>query len=299
MEHITDILKKQQELEFLKEQCQACQIDDLNPPVSTFCDNIFSVLHQAQKKQTQDRILKLLTRLFISIALLTPLVVLCIFSFSNTSEPTEEISTLVTMTQDEIDKDNYDKARKLLEESFKEYPDSFAGTMTYFNLYEAEKNYDQAAWTLIHYITDIYGIQNVTDSMIPYATLKDFSRPLSEEMQSKYDACIQECQKSAGRFHSVQTLIETGNFKEALILCDSLKSQHVSDSVLIDYYCKCYTSLEEYEACADYLIEYGTDLQRKGDQTEYKSQHANISYYIKQIYHKVSHETQKKLDSFI
>lgn len=301
MEHITEILAKQQELEALKEQYKYGQTHSSKQYSSKFCKHIFSVLHKAQKKQKRNKKIKLGTNLFIISAFLIPLAIILIsYIFSpETYKDPGEITTLFTLAEKEIAHGNYDKARLYLEESFKENPDNYAGTITYFDLYNAEKNYDQAAWTLIRYINEIYGIQNVMDDTQPYQKLKEFSKPLSEDMQKKYDACIRECEKSAGLFHALETMIDTENFRDALALCDSLKSQKVNDNILIRYYCSCYIGLKEYEACARYLIDYGVSLQNKPDDINQHLDLASISYYVKKIYSEVSEETQKELEDYL
>ena len=306
---IMEIFKKQQKLAYLKEQCETKNFSkspvfsDENPDSSSarFLQDIVLQLHKAQKRQRFQRFCKYFAVSFFIITLALFLYLTYTFSFSKDSETDTStgVQSLATLAQDEIDKGNYKKAHELLEESFRQYPDNFAGTMTYFNLYQAEKNYDQAAWTLIHYLNDIYGIRNVTETTFAYTSLQAFSGTLSEEMQKKYDECIRQCQKSAGRFQSIQNLIDTKNYTEALTLCNTLKAQNVSDSVLMDYYYKCYTELKDYESCAKYLIAYETALKDSKDELAYLSDHSTISYYAEQIYPYVSQKTQKELDSLI
>lgn len=300
MEHITDILMKQQELESLKEQYKYGQTHSPRQFSSKFSKLIFSAIHRAQKRQTRNRKFKLITLLFIASAFIIPLAIILLSSIylPDTQGP-GEITTLVTMAQDEIADGNYSKARQLLDESFKENPDNFAGTMAYFDLYNAEKNYDQAAWTLIRFINEIYGVQNVTDTTYPYQKLKDFSNPLSEDMQKKYEICIQNCEKSAGLFQALKTMIDTENFRDALALCDSLQSQNVKKNILINYYCPCYIGLKEYEICARYLIDYGTSLPNRQDDITHVTEHSTISYYAEKIYPELSADTQKELKPFL
>ena len=309
MTDIIEILQKQQELAHLKEHGDTRNF--FKKPVfsnkgsdgssAAFLQNIILQLYQVHKKQARRRFWKYFTISFTCIILAFSLYFTYTVLLPRSSESDADTypQTLVTLAQDEIDKGNYKKAHELLEESFLQYPDSFAGTMTYFNLYQAEKNYDQAAWTLIHYLNDIYGIRNVTETTFAYTSLQAFSGTLSEEMQKKYDECIRQCQKSAGRFQSIQNLIDTKNYTEALTLCNTLKAQNVSDSVLMDYYYKCYTELKDYESCAKYLIAYETALKDSKDELAYLSDHSTISYYAEQIYPYVSQKTQKELDSLI
>lgn len=189
------------------------------------------------------------------------------------------------------------KARDILE-STNTPSDTFAGALTYSSLYESEGNYDEAADVIITFITDVMGTQSILDASPLYTRMVEIGNmELSSAEKDKYETCMNACQQSAAKFSSISALIKEENYEDALKLCDEQKANGSSEYVLFQFYCLCYTRLEDYETFALKLIDLAEKIKEVGDFTYQYPDHYDIQYYLKEVYPHVSSETQKKIDS--
>ena len=211
--------------------------------------------------------------------------------------PSENIQTSVTLAEDAMENGDYETARLLLDQFLTEHPDSPAAVLAYSDLYELEKEYDQAAELLISYIDRYYLPYNIAEGNLFYQELKEISGSLSEDTQKAYDKCIDSCAKSAALFSSIDLLIEREHYQSALELCDSQKEKGCFDSLLFEYYHICYMELEEYELYADYLIKQATEVQNQEGYVLGLPLKSQVISRIEEVYPLVSSETQSRIDA--
>lgn len=260
------------------------------------------ILNQCRQSQERERLWHFgYTFAFvftILVSLLTIANILRIWSGVSISQiSSKNIQTPVTLAENAMDNGDYEKAHILLDQFLTEYPDSPAAVLAYSNLYELEEQYDQAAELLISYIDTYYLPYNITDGNLFYQELKEISGSFSEDTQTAYDKCINDCAESAALFSSIDLLIEHKQYQTALELCDSQKRKGCFDSLLFEYYHTCYIELKEYELYADYLIEQATEIQTHEDYTLGLPVKSEVISRIEEIYPFVSSEIQNKIDA--
>ena len=296
-EKLLKIAHKQQNLEYLKKQniTSPHQLQELRNQIpGEYTSQILEQCSRMNHHTYTYRFSFILSNILACIILLIT-VVLLLSSLHSTPEPNFE--TPCTQAQEAIDNGDLQKARDILE-STNTPSDTFAGALTYSSLYEAEGNYDEAADVIITFITDVMGTQSILDASPLYTRMVEIGNmELSSAEKDKYETCMNAFQQSPAKFSSISALIKEENYEDALKLCDEQKANGSSEYVLFQFYCLCYTRLEDYETFALKLIDLAEKIKEVGDFTYQYPDHYDIQYYLKEVYPHVSSETQKKIDS--
>lgn len=291
------IAHKQQNLEYLKKQniTSPHQLQELRNQIpGEYTSQILEQCSRMNHHTDTYRFSFILSNILACIILLIT-VVLLLSSLHSTPEPNFE--TPCTQAQEAIDNGDLQKARDILE-STNTPSDTFAGALTYSSLYEAEGNYNESADVIITFITDVMGTQSILEASPLYTRMVEIGNmELSSAEKDKYETCMNACQQSAAKFSSISALIKEENYEAALKLCDEQKANGSSEYVLFQFYCLCYTRLEDYETFALKLIDLAEKIKEVGDFTYQYPDHYDIQYYLKEVYPHVSSETQKKIDS--
>ena len=249
-EKLLKIAHKQQNLEYLKKQniTSPHQLQELRNQIpGEYTSQILEQCSRMNHHTDTYRFSFILSNILACIILLIT-VVLLLSSLHSTPEPNFE--TPCTQAQEAIDNGDLQKARDFLE-STNTPSDTFAGALTYSSLYESEGNYDEAADVIITFITDVMGTQSILDASPLYTRMVEIGNmELSSAEKDKYETCMNACQQSAAKFSSISALIKEENYEDALKLCDEQKANGSSEYVLFQFYCLCYTRLEDYETFA-------------------------------------------------
>ena len=300
-ENLKNILHKQQELEYLKSQSNLSPHDlkkECQTSESSYLKQIFK---QYQKIRRGPCIYKFLCNLSQILAgVLLILTTICLIFIvtvarfsSNTANLTDSESPAAIQQsstasdsnniqhissvanhldgtigeiQDALLDNEYEKARKLLTDNAI-VPDNLSTALCYVELYEHDQDYDLAADIMITYVTDIWKPQNIaTKDTSVYTGLAEVgTHPLSKNVLTRYDACLDICNKTAARFAAVRSLIKEKDYESALELCKTLKQDGTSDNMLFWYLNDCYTNLEKYEEYATYLISLQKEVKKETD----------------------------------
>ena len=304
-----EILHKQQNLEYLKKQniTSKHQLQELRSQTSN--SYTLRILKQCLQMNRHTSIYKLsfiLSNVLSTVILLVSVVLLLhawlsVPHSSSISVPsaisTDSTETPYTQAQDAIDKGDTAKARNILE-STNTPSDTFAGALTYSDLYESEKNYDQAADVIITFITDIIGTHNITGSSLLYTRMLELENmDLSSDERTKFETCLDACKQSASKFETIDALMKEKNYETALKLCDAQKADGSSEYMLFELYHTCYMNLKLYETYAFKLIDLAEKVQEVGDYTyQYPDSH-RIKHHLEEVYPFVTSDTQKKIDA--
>ena len=310
-EKLPEILHKQQDFEYLKKQniTSKRQLQELRSQTSSsYILHILKQCIQINRHTGLHRISFILSNVISTVILLIA-VVLMLRAWlsaphnSSVSVPsaisTYSDETPYTQAQNAIDKGNSAKARNILEAA-NTSPNTFAGALTYSDLYESEKNYDQAADVIITFITDIIGTHNITETSLLYTRMLELENmDLSSDERAKFAICMDACKQSASKFETIDALIQEENYKTALELCDAQKAAGSSEYILFGLYHTCYINLKLYETYAFKLIDLAEKVQvlESKDYTyQYPDSH-RIKHYLEEVYPFVTSDTQKKIDA--
>ena len=308
-EKLLEILHKQQDFEYLKKQniTSKHQLQELrNQTSSSYTSRILKQCLQMNRHTGVYRLSFILSNVLSTVILLISVVLLLhawlsVPHSSSISVPsaisTDSTETPYTQAQDAIDKGDTAKARNILE-STNTPSDTFAGALTYSDLYESEKNYDQAADVIITFITDIIGTHSITGSSLLYTRMLELDNmDLSSDERTKFETCLDACKQSASKFETINALIKEKNYETALELCDAQKADGSSEYMLFELYHTCYMNLKLYETYAFKLIDLAEKVQEVGDYTyQYPDSH-RIKHYLEEVYPFVTSDTQKKIDT--
>ena len=308
-EKLLEILHKQQDFEYLKKQniTSKHQLQELrNQTSSSYTSRILKQCLQMNRHTGVYRLSFILSNVLSTVILLISVVLLLhawlsVPHSSSISVPsaisTDSTETPYTQAQDAIDKGDTAKARNILE-STNTPSDTFAGALTYSDLYESEKNYDQAADVIITFITDIIGTHSITGSSLLYTRMLELDNmDLSSDERTKFETCLDACKQSASKFETINALIKEKNYETALELCDAQKADGSSEYMLFELYHTCYMNLMLYETYAFKLIDLAEKVQEVGDYTyQYPDSH-RIKHYLEEVYPFVTSDTQKKIDT--
>lgn len=294
---LLEILHKQQQLEYLKKQniTSPHQLQELCSQIpGEYSSQILKQCSRINHHTATYLLSFILSNILACIILLCTIIIL--LSSLHTT-PKNKFETPYTQAQEAIDNGDLQKARDILERN-NTPSDTFAGALTYSSLYEAEKNYDDAADVIITFITDIMGTQSILEASPLYTRMLEIGNlNLSSAEKVKYEACMDACRQSAAKFSSISSLIEEKDYKAALRFCDEQKANGSSEYVLFQFYYLCYTTLEEYETFALKLIDLTEKVKETGDFTYQYPNLSDIKYHLKEVYPYVSSETQTKIDN--
>lgn len=192
---------------------------------------------------------------------------------------------------------NYDTAHAILSEELDKNPKSAFALSTYAELCQLEGRHDEAAQTLIDYLDNISGTQNIQDGNLLYIQLEELTDPLSPDVEKARQKCLASCRESIENFNFLNTLIENGKYQMALNFCDSMRQQNVTDYNLYTYYFTCYTQLEKYEECAAYFLSLSDEWQTEGDIFTFRLPlKFTIRDKLNELKPYVSEATQQKID---
>lgn len=296
-EKLLNILHKQQAFEYLKKQniTSKHQIQELyNQTSGTYASQ---VLHQCirMNRHTGTYRLSFIFSNILATAILSIAVILLINAWTPSPAPDSSIESPYSLAQDAIQDGNSEQARAILENNL--IPsDTFAGAITYSELYELEKKYDQAADVIITFITDVIGTRNILNASPLYTRMTELQNmQLSSEERKKFDTCMNACKQSAAKFASISTLIENKNYEAALELCDIQKADGSSEYILFNFYHICYMNLKEYETYALKLITLANEIKKEKEFSYQLPELTQVKYNLKDIYPHVSPETQEKI----
>lgn len=205
--------------------------------------------------------------------------------------------TTVLRAESAMKENDYDLAEEILDSEKEKNTNTFAGSLTYSEVYNAQGRYDDAAEVVLNFIDNYYPTVNMHPNAPLYQQLKNITGTLSPDVQTRYDQCITECEESGEVYDSIYALIKADRFQAALELCNTRKKDGAFDSALFEYYVDCYKGLEKYEEFADYMIgileNYPPDDSRKQLEVPLKSW---VISCMEEIYPQLSPETQKKID---
>lgn len=298
-EKLLEILHKQQDFEYLKKQniTSKHQLQELRSQISSpYASKILTQCIRMNRHTGTYQFSFILSNILATV-ILSVAVILLINAWTTAPDPETKIETPYSQAQEAIDNGDSEKAHSILETN-NTSSDTFAGAMTYSDLYELEKNYDQAADVIITFITDVLGTQNILEASPLYTRMLELENmELSSEEKQKFDTCMSACKQSAAKFASISALIENKNYEAALELCDTQKANGSSEYILFEFYHTCYIKLEEYETYALKLIDLAKKVQKVGNYTyQYPDSH-RIKYYLKEVYPFVTSDIQKNIDA--
>lgn len=206
-------------------------------------------------------------------------------------------STTVPRAEAAIEAKDYTNAKKILDSQKYRNENTFAGALTYSELYNLTGDYDNAALVIMNFMEKHYPAINIHSQSPLYTYLQDISGTLSSDVQKKYDECMAECKKSAEFYDHMDSLVKNEDYQTALDLCNTRKQEGALDSTLFVYYEYCYMGLEKYEEFADYLIEiiknYPSDVYSL---VEVPSDDL-ISLDISKVYPHLSAEKKREIDN--
>lgn len=218
-------------------------------------------------------------------------------SGSTSDDDFELPQTTVLRAEAAMDEGDYDSAEEILDSEKEKNTNTFAGSLTYSELYNAQGRYDEAALVVLNFIDHYYPTVNMHPNAPLYQQLKNITGTLSPEVQTRYDKCITECEESGEVYDSIYALIQADRFQAALELCNTRKKAGAFDSALFEYYNDCYMGLKKYEEFADYLIElienYPPDDSPAQLEVPFKSW---VISCMEEIYPNLSAETQQRMD---
>lgn len=332
-ENLENIFHKQQELEYLKSQ-SSLSLHDLKKECKTsesfYKKQIFKQYQKIRQGPCIYQFLCNLSQILASTLLI--LTVICIvflllaarFSSDAVNLPdsentatTQETSNspnsakiqhisaaanhldgIIGEIQDALLDNEYENARNLLTGNAIA-PDNLSAVLCYVELYEHDQDYDRAADIMISYITDIWNPQNIAIKDNPaYTGLVEVgSHPLSKNIQTRYDTCLNACDEAAARFAAVRSLIKEKDYESALELCTTLKQDGTSDNMLFWYLNDCYRNLEKYEDYAAYLISLQKEVKKETYFSLYLPTESSVHYALQEVYPYVSDKTRKEIDS--
>lgn len=304
-EKLQEILRRQQESEYLKKQniTSRHQLQKLRSqaPGEYFSNILNQCIHMNRHTGTY-RFLFILSNALAGV-ILAAFVCLLLQAWLESPQKIEEyissIETPYDQAQTALEEDNPEKAREILETNHTP-SDTFAGALVYSDLYEAEKNYDSAADVIITFITDILGTHNILKDSLLYTRMEEIGEmELSSEEKTKYDTCMTACKQSAADLASISNLISEKKYAEALKLCDKQKEKGSSEHILFEFYNTCYMNLGEYEDYADKLIELAGQIPTDDDYSYYYQfpTKNRIKSCLENLYPLVSAKTQKRIDA--
>ncbi|MDE7416640.1 MAG: hypothetical protein K2N44_10140 [Lachnospiraceae bacterium] len=297
-QEIQQILNRQQILEFLKANRQNANISH----------NIYAaqITAQCRNRPTSveqfKTVLAYLCIVFILFAAL--LLILCVLLNLPVWEASTNSSPTANLTQSPLEKaeaaiksGDYDTARAILTDKMEEYPYGTFYFITYSRLCQLEGRHDEAAMTMINFLNNVNGTQNVqTSNNQLYIQLKELTGPFSPDVEKSYQECVTACEESIENFNFLKTLIENKKYKLALRFCDSMRQENVTDYQLYTYYFTCYTELGEYEECASYFL----SLVANWNEISYTDRlllESPVQNNLDKLKPHVSAETQEKIDA--
>lgn len=164
-------------------------------------------------------------------------------------------STSVPCAEAAMEAGDYTNAKKILDSKKERNENTFAGALTYSELYNKTGDYDNAALVILNFLDKHYPPVNIHSQSPLYTDLQDIKGELSPDVQERYDTCMTECKASAAFYDHLDSLVKQEDYQTALDLCNSRKQEGAFDSTLFTYYDYCYMGLEKYEEFADYLME--------------------------------------------
>ena len=164
-------------------------------------------------------------------------------------------STSVPRAEAAMEAGDYTNAKKILDSKKERNENTFAGALTYSELYNKTGDYDNAALVILNFLDKHYPPVNIHSQSPLYTDLQDIKGELSPDVQERYDTCMTECKASAAFYDHLDSLVKREDYQTALDLCNSRKQEGAFDSTLFTYYDYCYMGLEKYEEFADYLME--------------------------------------------
>ena len=195
----------------------------------------------------------------------------------------------------ELDK-GYQSAKKVYLEAIREHPYAFANYVGYSKVCVQEGNYDEAASVLVYYINEQYGVENIEKNNLIYEDLRQLNGPFSTRIQEKYDSCIKTCQKWISRFQELDQLLEDKNYEEVLTKADWMRKEGSTDSSLFPYIANAYLGLENYEACAVYLLDTAHILQEDFDPDVYQTCYTELFALLKKTKPHVSETLRRQIE---
>ena len=294
--NIRQILQKQQNLEYLKKQNTLSQVKAKQTDNRLSAPYVQKILSYIKKLYFFNRMEWLRYRFSCILAIALLLLIPFCTIINNVQKQFSDLN-YTSLFDQALDEGNTQEARQILEQK-KVDPHSFAGALDYSSLYEKEGNYDEAVNVVLYFLTNVAGVQSLSESSPIYqrlVELKDY--PLSHSVRSRYDAGIAACQENTIHLNAISDLIDIKNYEGALSICDQLKENCTSDNALFFDYKKCYMALEQYEKFADYLIILEKQALKEGDQYSYQiPDKYTLKTELQEIYDLVSDETRQQID---
>lgn len=318
--NLTAILRRQQELEYLKEQnCPSFKkLNALRKKTPSAysrtvlgqCLHIYSQISMRKFWSFLRKIPLYLLGAFAMYMILGTIFYLIFPNDSSSQTSSAQTSTEIDdfeeyvsqmpiiQLQYAIEDEDFELARSIIKENnFK--PDTFCTASYFSDLYVHDKDYDQAADVLVNFITNIYGTQNVLECSPLYVQLQEVSKlELSPEARQRCTTCLNACKESAARLASISALIDTEKYDLALELCDAQHRTGTCYYILFEYYNTCYTKLKRYEDYADFLMTVAKEVQQEEDEVSYfLPDDSWVQSCLEKVYPHVSKSTQERIDA--
>lgn len=192
---------------------------------------------------------------------------------------------------------DYDTARSILTEKMAEHPNGILLFIDYSILCHLEGNQDEAAMTMVNFLNNNYGTQNVPSRRgMLYQWMTELPGPFSPDVETAYQECMAACDKSIANFASLESFLENGEYQSALQLCDSMQHQNTNAELIYNYYYTCYMKLEKYEDCAAYFLGLANEWQTEEFPSTRLPFKSAIVQNLTELKPYVSTETQQKID---
>ena len=145
-------------------------------------------------------------------------------------------STSVPRAEAAMEAGDYTNAKKILDSKKERNENTFAGALTYSELYNKTGDYDNAALVILNFLDKHYPPVNIHSQSPLYTDLQDIKGELSPDVQERYDTCMTECKASAAFYDHLDSLVKQEDYQTALDLCNSRKQEGAFDSTLFTYY---------------------------------------------------------------
>ncbi|MBO5372305.1 MAG: hypothetical protein J6A75_06260 [Lachnospiraceae bacterium] len=143
---------------------------------------------------------------------------------------------------------------KLMDKNYDEYIIYAYASDIYWN----RKDYDKSAYTLLHYLKNIYGKENISYSTRAYQTLKDkyYSGYLSEQMYQEIQDFLLSASAQCEAYSFIEQLIDRGDYTTALSLCENQMASGSDNYKLTCLYSYCLISLNQIDKAFLYIYTY-------------------------------------------
>lgn len=192
---------------------------------------------------------------------------------------------------------DYDTARSILTEKMAEHPNGALLFIDYSILCHLEGNQDEAVMTMVNFLNNNYGTQNILSRRgMLYRWMTELPGPFSPDVETAYQECMAACDQSIANFASLDSFLENGEYQSALQLCDSIQLQNTNADHLYIYYYTCYIKLGKYEDCAAYFLGLAKEWQTEKFPSTRLPFKSEIVRKLTELKPYVSTETQQKID---